>query len=163
MLIRKFQNKDAEVSAKIIQRTFLKLKQDAEAIHQPLKTNVRLMDLAHLLVLASSAHIYVVELGAKVIGLGAISSYYGRQHESLIQSVYIDPDHQNKGFGEALIRALEKDSFYLRAVSVKVLATNNMIPFFARFGYQPSEKYSQNEFEVWLEKKTGNDIPDEWI
>jgi len=84
----------------------------------------------------SWTHFYVAKLDEKVIGCGAIGSFWGSETESSLFNIFIDPDYQGKGYGKQLVRVLENDEYGKRAKRIEIPASITGIPFYRRLGYK---------------------------
>ena len=85
---------------------------------------------------ASYAHFYVVKHENKIIGCGAISSYWGSETESILLTIFVDPDYQGKGVGRLIMNTLESDEYAIRANRIEIPAGMVAIPFYKKFGYE---------------------------
>ena len=80
--IRQFKSEDAEELSKIIRRNFLEVNikdYDAEKMYQL----ANIYNYEKVLAIASYAHMYVACLNDTIVGCGAISSYWGKEDESI--------------------------------------------------------------------------------
>lgn len=85
---------------------------------------------------AYSSHFYVVKEGNKIIGCGAISKYWGSETESILLSIFVDPEEQGKGIGSKIMETLEKDEYALQANRIEIPSAIVAIPFYKKFGYE---------------------------
>jgi len=84
---------------------------------------------------AGWTHFYVVTDGNQIIGCGAIGPYWGREEESSLFTIFVDPDHQRKGIGRMIMDTLEKDEYFLRAKRIEIPASITGVPFYLKSGY----------------------------
>ena len=65
---------------------------------------------------AETAHMYVaVSDAGKVAGTGTIAPFWGSVTESILLTIYVLPELIGQGIGTAIVHALEKDEYFLRA------------------------------------------------
>ena len=85
---------------------------------------------------ASWTHFYVAKIDEKIVGCGAVGSYWGSETESSLFNIFVDPDYQGKGIGKAIVAALENDEYALRAKRIEIPASITGIPFYRKLGYE---------------------------
>ena len=86
---------------------------------------------------AESAHMYVAVSGEKVVGTGSIAPYWGSPDESILLTVFVLPEFIGRGVGTAVIGALEKDEYFLRASRVEIPSSVTAVGFYRKMGYVP--------------------------
>jgi len=84
---------------------------------------------------SKGGHFYVVKDNDKIIGCGAIAPYWGSDIESVLLTIFVDPDYQGRGVGKQIIKTLENDEFFLRAKRIEIPAGMVAIPFYKKMGY----------------------------
>ena len=85
---------------------------------------------------AETAHMYVaVSDDGRVVGTGTIASFWGSETESILLTIYILPDLIGYGIGTAIIRALEKDEYALRAKRIEIPSSITAVNFYRKMGY----------------------------
>ena len=134
MTIRRITEADAKtVSALIIRTIRISNTRDypAELMEELVKTETP----EHVLQRASWTHFYVADEAGKIVGCGAIGPYWGREDESSLFTIFVDPDYQGKGIGKLIINALENDEFFLRAKRIEIPASITGVPFYLKMGY----------------------------
>lgn len=134
MTIRRITEADAKtVSALIIRTIRISNTRDypAELMEELVKTETP----EHVLQRASWTHFYVAEEAGKIVGCGAIGPYWGREDESSLFTIFVDPDYQGKGIGRAIVEKLEQDEFALRARRIEIPASITGLPFYQKMGY----------------------------
>lgn len=132
--IRRLENKDAEAISELIRKTIsISNKKDypEELMDQLIATETP----EHVLERNSWTHFYVAESEGTIIGCGAIGPYWGKEDESSLFTIFVDPDHQGKGIGRLMIDTLEKDEFFLRAKRIEIPASITGVPFYLKMGY----------------------------
>lgn len=85
---------------------------------------------------AKVSHFYVVKnLQNKIVGCGAITGYWGSLTESILLSIFVDPDEQRQGIGRLIIQTLENDEYGKRADRIEIPASMVALPFYKKCGY----------------------------
>ena len=59
----------------------------------------------------------------------------GSETESILLTIYVLPDLIGHGIGTAIIHALEKDEYFLRAKRVEIPASITAVNFYQKMGY----------------------------
>ena len=77
----------------------------------------------------------VVLEGDDIIGCGAIGPFWGKEDESSLFTIFVDPDKQGKGIGRHIMNTLESDEFFLRAKRIEIPASITGVPFYLKMGY----------------------------
>ena len=109
--------------------------------------------LERILNQAESAHMYVAVSGGEVVGTGSIAPYWGSPTESILLTIFVLPECMGKGVGTAIIGALEKDEYFLRAKRVEIPASVTAAGFYLKMGYSPKNSLSPDaEGLVRMEK-----------
>ncbi|WP_411168512.1 GNAT family N-acetyltransferase [Clostridium sp. MB05] len=132
--IRRFNDNDAAIVSKIICRNFLEVnikdysKEEMEALSQIYDTN-------KVLEISSYAHMYVACIDNEVVGCGAISSFWGREEESILLTIFVLPELQGRGIGKSIIETLESDEYFLRAKRIEIPASITACEFYKKMGY----------------------------
>jgi len=93
--------------------------------------------LERILSQAESAHMYVAVSGAEVVGTGSIAPFWGSLTESILLTIFVLPEFIGKGVGTAIIGALEKDEYFLRAKRIEIPASVTAAGFYRKMGYVP--------------------------
>ena len=108
----------------------------------------------HVLERASWTHFYVFEINGQIIACGAIGPYWGKEDESSLFTIFVDPDHQGKGIGRFIINTLEKDEFFTRAKRIEIPASITGVPFYLKMGYNYKDGITEPDEEhlIRLEK-----------
>lgn len=108
----------------------------------------------HVIERASWTHFYVVEDEGVIIGCGAIGPFWGKEDESSLFTIFVDPDHQKCGIGRLIINTLENDEFFLRAKRIEIPASITGVPFYRKFGYDYKNGITEPDDEhiIRLEK-----------
>ena len=78
---------------------------------------------------------YVVCDGSKIVGCGTIAPYWGSQTESILLTIFVQPEYQGKGVGRLIINTLEQDEYFLRAERVEIPASITGVEFYKKMGY----------------------------
>ena len=86
---------------------------------------------------ADSAHMYVAVSGDKIVGTGSIAPYWNSEKESILLTIYVLPEMIGQGIGTAIINALEKDEYFLRANRIEIPSSITAVKFYQKMGYPP--------------------------
>lgn len=103
---------------------------------------------------ASHTHMYVVTIGDKIVGCGAIGPYYDKTDESCLFTIFVLPDYQGQGIGKKIIDTLESDEYFIRAKRIEVPASITAQKFYLKQGYGYKNSYNplDNDSLVYMEK-----------
>ncbi len=133
-MVRRFQTEDAEEVAVLIRKT-LQISNVKDYSKESIDALVKMHTPEHVLERASWTHFYVVCDVEIIIGCGAIGSYWGKEDESSLFTIFVMPEYQGKGVGRTIIETLEQDEFFLRAKRVEIPASITACEFYRRMGY----------------------------
>ena len=81
------------------------------------------------------AHTYVACVGNKVVACGSISSYFGKEDESILLSIFVAPQLQGNGIGKQIMASLENDEYFARAKRVEIPSSITACEFYRKLGY----------------------------
>ncbi len=97
---------------------------------------------------------YVACLDNNVVGCGAISSYWGKQDESVLLTIFVLAELHGKGIGKSIIEALEKDEYFRRARRTEIPSSITGCEFYRKLGYDYKDgvKVLDDEGHYRLEK-----------
>ena len=85
---------------------------------------------------AETAHMYVaMSDDGRVAGTGTIAPFWGSETESILLTIYVLPDLIGHGIGTAIIHALEKDQYALRAKRIEIPSSVTAVDFYRKMGY----------------------------
>lgn len=133
--IRKFKESDAETIATFVQRNFREVNIQDYTIEEMEKL-AKEFNSNKIRKTASYANTYVaVDKNDTVVGTGSISSFFGSKTESILLTIFVLPELQRKGIGEAIIQALENDELFARASRVEIPASKTACAFYEKMGY----------------------------
>lgn len=132
--IRRFENNDATAVSEIICRNFLEVN-IKDYSKEKMESLAKNYNADEVLRVAGYAHMYVVCIDNKVIGCGAISSFCGRQDESILLSIFVLPELHGKGVGRKIIETLESDEYFLRAKRIEIPSSITAYGFYKKLGY----------------------------
>ena len=131
MIIRRFQDKDAEeVSALIV--TTLRTTNIKDYSSDYIENDVKVLQPQNILERARWTHFYVVCDNDKIIGCGAIGPYWDKEDESSLFTIFVLPEYQGKGVGRKIIQTLELDEYFLRAKRIEIPASITGTPFYRK-------------------------------
>ena len=154
MIIRRFEEKDAEEVSQLI-RTTIEIsnkKDDPEVLMDEL---IRTETPEHVLGRSGWTHMYVLQDEGKIIGCGAIGPYWGKEDESSLFTIFVLPEYQGKGIGRKIVETLEQDEYFLRAKRIEIPASITGVPFYLKMGYHYKNGISEPDEEhlIRLEKR----------
>ena len=134
MIIRRFENKDAEkVSSLIIHTVRISNIEDYSA--ELMEELIKYQQAENVLERAGGTHFYVAQDGNEIIGCGAIGPYWGKEDESSLFTIFVLPEYQGKGIGTKIIETLEKDEYFLRSKRIEIPSSITAVNFYRKFGY----------------------------
>ena len=134
MIIRRFENKDAEkVSSLIIHTVRISNIEDYSA--ELMEELIKNQQAENVLERAGWTHFYVAQDGNEIIGCGAIGPYWGKEDESSLFTIFVLPEYQGKGIGTKIIETLEKDEYFLRSKRIEIPSSITAVNFYRKFGY----------------------------
>ena len=134
MNIRRIVNEDAYQVSELIRRT-IRISNTKDYPEDLMDQLIAIETPEHVLDRASWTHFYVAEEGEDIIGCGAIGPFWGKEDESSLFTIFVDPDQQGKGIGRKIIETLEQDEFALRAKRIEIPASITGVPFYLKMGY----------------------------
>lgn len=146
MLIRRFENSDAEAVSQLI-RTTIGISNKKDYPEELMDELIETETPEHVLQRAGWTHFYVVQDGEAIIGCGAIGPYWGKEDESSLFTIFVLPEYQGKGVGRQIVETLEKDEFFLRAKRIEIPAFITGVPFYLRMGYHYKDGISEPDRE----------------
>ena len=135
MIIRRFQNEDANELADVIAKT-LRTSNIKDYSLEYIENDISLLTAEKLIERSSWMNIYVVCDDNKIIGCGAIGSYWGKEDESSLFTIFVLPEYQGKGIGRKIIETLEQDEYFLRAKRIEIPASITAVEFYRKMGYE---------------------------
>ena len=134
MIIRKFKTNDAKEVSDLIAIT-LRTTNRKDYSDEYIENDIRYLQPENIIDRAGWQHFYVVEDNNKIIGCGSIGSYWGKEDESSLFTIFVLPEYQGKGIGRKIIETLEQDEYFLRAKRVEIPASITATPFYLKMGY----------------------------
>ncbi len=134
-LIRRFEPNDAVQVSALIAET-MRVSNSKDYSTEILEKTIARLTPECVSERASWMHFYVVCDCARIIGCGAIGSYWGKADESCLFNIFVLPEYQGKGIGGMIVRTLEQDEYFLRANRIEVPASITAEHFYLKFGYQ---------------------------
>ena len=146
LCIRRFINTDAPAVSKMIRRNFMEVnikdysREEMEHLSETYNPD-KVLDIS------GYAHMYVACIDNTVVGCGAISSYWGKQDESILLTIFVLPELHGKGIGIKIIETLEKDEYFLRAGRIEIPASITACEFYKRMGYDYKDGIKKLEDE----------------
>ena len=153
MNIRRIKETDAKAVSDLIRKT-IKISNTKDYPADLMDQLIEYETPERVMERASWTHFYVVCEGDAIIGCGAIGSYWGKEDESSLFTIFVLPEYQGKGIGKAIIETLESDEFFLRAKRIEIPASITGVPFYLKmgYGYKDGIKEPDEEHLIRLEK-----------
>lgn len=146
LTVRRIEDSDAKAVSDLIRKTIsISNKKDypEDLMDQLIKSETP----EHVLQMAGWTHFYVVLEGEDIIGCGAIGPYWGKEDESSLFTIFVDPDKQGKGIGRLIMNTLESDEYFLRAKRIEIPASITGVPFYLKMGYHYKDGISEPDEE----------------
>ncbi len=134
MIIRRFNDNDAEIVSALIIRTE-KITNSKDYSEEWINAFEKRAQPSNISERAAWTHFYVVEENDTIIGCGAIGPYWDSETESSLFNIFVSPEYQGKGIGRKIIETLEQDEYFLRAKRIEVPASITAFNFYRKFGY----------------------------
>ena len=134
MLIRLFEEKDANEVAKLIAET-LRTTNIKDYSSDYIEKDIQRLNPQKLINRSKWMHFYVFIIENKIVACGGIGPYFDKLDESSLFTVFVLPEYQGKGIGRKIIETLEKDEFFLRAKRIEIPASITACQFYIKMGY----------------------------
>lgn len=134
MIIRRFENKDAEKVSSLIIHT-VRISNIGDYSAELMEELIKHQQAENVLERAGWTHFYVAQDGNEIIGCGAIGPYWGKEDESSLFTIFVLPEYQGKGIGTKIIETLEKDEYFLRSKRIEIPSSITAVNFYRKFGY----------------------------
>ena len=135
MIIRRFKYEDANELADLIAKT-LRTTNIKDYSLEYIENDISILTAEKLIERSSWMNIYVVCDDNKIIGCGAIGSYWGKEDESSLFTIFVLPEYQGMGIGRKIIETLEQDEYFLRAKRIEIPASITAVEFYRKMGYE---------------------------
>lgn len=134
VITRRFKESDAELVSHLVQRNMLEVNSKDYSLAATTKLAGQ-YNAEKILQIAGYAHMYVFEWKEQIVGVGAISSFWGSETESILLTIFVLPELHGKGIGRTIIDTLEKDELFTRAERIEIPASITGVEFYRKFGY----------------------------
>jgi len=144
--IRKFDKNDATTVSNIICRNFLEVN-IKDYSKKEMEELSKIYNSDKILQISGYAHMYVACIDKKIVGCGAISSFWGKQDESILLTIFVLPELHGKGIGRSIIETLECDEYFLRAKRIEIPASITACDFYKKMGYIHKEDLEELDDE----------------
>lgn len=132
--IRRFRPADAAEVAQVVATTVnISNSQDYSSAY--LEATIKRMSPQFFLDKAEQTHFYIVHDGNRIVGTGAIGSYWGSTTEYSLFDIFVLPTYQKRGIGELIIHTLEHDVYFRQAERVEIPASITAVNFYRHMGY----------------------------
>ena len=123
--IRRFRPADAAEVAQVVATT-LNISNSQDYLSAYLEATIKRMSPQFFLDKAEQTHFYIVHDGNRIVGTGAIGSYWGSTTEYSLFDIFVLPTYQKRGIGELIIHTLER---------VEIPASITAVNFYRHMGY----------------------------
>ena len=132
--VRRYQEADVEKIVSLIRRNFLEVnvKDYGEKAMNKLAES---HDVNWFKSVERHSHVYCFCIGAEIVGVGSISSFWGSPTESILLTIFVKPELHGHGIGRFIIQTLEQDTFFLRADRIEIPASITAVEFYRKLGY----------------------------
>jgi len=144
--IRKFDKNDATTVSNIICRNFLEVN-IKDYSKREMEELSKIYNCDKVLQISDYAHMYVACIDKKIVGCGAISSFWGKQDESILLTIFVLPELHGNGIGRKIIETLESDEYFLRAKRIEIPASITACDFYKKMGYIHKEDLEELDDE----------------
>ena len=134
IIIRRLKESDAEFVSGIICRNFLEVN-IKDYPKEEMENLAKIYNKDKILEMNKWAHSYVACFNNKVVGCGSIASFWGKDDESILLTIFVLPELQGKGVGSNIINALENDEYFTRAKRIEIPSSITACEFYRKFGY----------------------------
>lgn len=161
VLVKPYQEEDTQEIVRLIIRNFreVNVKDYGEKVIEEL---VVTHDVKWFQGMAEYANVYVFWNEEKIVGVGAISSFWGSLTESILLTIFVLPELHGQKIGSYIIDTLESDELFLRAKRIEIPASITAVEFYRKKGYDYKNglKELDNEHHYRLEKFRNEDKND---
>ena len=147
MLIRRFTNSDAAETSAMISKTIM-ICNIKDYTPELMEECIKGQSPDSIIQRAGWTHFYVAEDEGRIIGCGAIGPFWGKEDESSLFTIFVDPDMQRKGIGRRIIETLEQDEFFLRAKRIEIPSSITAVNFYKKFGYDHKKGFEKPDEEM---------------
>lgn len=146
MLIRRFEEKDAEEISALIGRNFIEVNSKDYPLEK-MREKARVFSAEKIKERATNGHMYVVLEDNIIVGTGTISDFWGSTTESILLTIFVLPEYHGRGIGRKIIETLEGDKLFLRAERTEVCASITACGFYEKCGYNYKDGLKQLDEE----------------
>ena len=146
LTVRRIEESDAKAVSDLIRKT-ISISNKKDYPEDIMDQLIEIETPEHVLERSSWTHFYVVLEGDAIIGCGAIGPYWGKEDESSLFTIFVDPDKQGKGIGKLIMNTLESDEFFLRAKRIEIPASITGVPFYLKMGYHYKDGITEPDEE----------------
>lgn len=135
MYVRNFEMEDAEAVSNIIRRNLLEVNtKDYSLEYMDMLANKYGPDKVKEI--AGYSHMYVACKENSIVACGAITSFWGKEDESILLTIFVLPELHGQGIGKRIVRKLEEDELYTRAKRIELHASLTACEFYIKMGYE---------------------------
>ena len=135
IVIRRLRYDDAPIVSKIVCRNFLEVNVK-DYPQDEMEHLAQLYNAQKILEMNNWAHSYVACIDDTVVGCGSIASFWGKEDESILLTIFVLPELHGARIGTCIINALEKDEYFLRAKRIEIPSSITARDFYMKLGYR---------------------------
>ena len=135
IFIRRFKDDDADIVSKIVCRNFLEVN-IKDYPQSEMENLVQVYDAQKVLEMSNWAHSYVACIDDAVVGCGSIASFWGKEDESILLTIFVLPELHGMRIGTFIVKALENDEYFLRAKRIEIPSSITARDFYMKLGYK---------------------------
>ncbi|RDY26716.1 N-acetyltransferase [Romboutsia weinsteinii] len=133
--IRRFRECDAQSVSELVRRNSMEVN-IKDYPREYMERLAEIFDYNKALSKANSSHMYVACMAEKVVGCGSIVSFWGKEDESILSTIFVLPEFHGKGIGRLIIESLEKDEYFIRSKRIEIPSTITACEFYKKMGYK---------------------------
>ena len=134
IIIRRLKEADAQIVSTIVCRNLLEVN-TKDYSKAEMETLASIYTENKILEMNNWAHSYVACINTDIVGCGSIASFWGKEDESILLTIFVIPELHDKGIGTKIINTLENDEYFLRAKRIEIPSSIIACDFYLKFGY----------------------------
>lgn len=134
IIARRFRNGDAAAVAQVVATT-LRTSNSKDYSVAYIEADVARLNAQFFINKAKETHFYVFIQDGRIVGTGAIGSYWGSTTEYSLFTIFALPSCQGQGLGRQIIETLEADDYFQQAERVEIPASITALGFYQHMGY----------------------------
>lgn len=136
MIIRLFKNEDAIKVSKLVAKTMMTSNIN-DYPKEYLMADIKERTPYFFIEISKLMHCYVyINNKGEIVGTGSIGPYWGKNNESSLFNIFVNPDYQGLGIGKKIIKTLEEDEYFCRADRIEIPSSITGLKFYLKIGYK---------------------------